>query len=255
MANHSLFVPTFWSKRNPLDLTAFLAFLKRQWNQQPVRRLSTAFAVSAILHMTLMLYVAVQPPQPRLSRGTEIEARIIFAQQINPQRDITANQIVLTAPQTSDLKVASNYSAELTSEPAISFVTSRDNVSEKIEQQAATPRVDELSRPVIPLPADHTYYPASQLDIRPKSLAPIVPVFPSDAAAAHVNGRVVLLVLIDETGQINDVSIVEATPAGYFEEATLIAIRNMRFHPGQRFGQAVKSRVLLSIDYDEPNHF
>ena len=66
---------------------------------------------------------------------------------------------------------------------------------------------------------------------------------------AKVDGRLLVLLLIDEFGVVNDASIVESQPPGYFEEAALAVFRAARFSPAQKQGHAVKSRVLLQVKY------
>jgi len=73
--------------------------------------------------------------------------------------------------------------------------------------------------------------------------------YPESAASAKVDGRLVVLLLIDEFGMVNDASIVEAQPEGYFEDAAFAVFRSARFSPGQKQGRAVKSRVLLQVKY------
>lgn len=58
-----------------------------------------------------------------------------------------------------------------------------------------------------------------------------------------------MTLLIDETGRVNEVSKVEAEPAGDFEDAVRRAFASARFLPARKGGQAVKSRVLISFTY------
>ena len=58
-----------------------------------------------------------------------------------------------------------------------------------------------------------------------------------------------MLLLIDEFGVVNEASVVEAHPEGYFEESTLSVFRAARFSPAQKQGHAVKSRVLLQVRF------
>ena len=101
----------------------------------------------------------------------------------------------------------------------------------------------------VPFIRDPTYYPAKQLDVYPQPLTAIKLDYPESAASARVDGRVVVLLLIDEFGMVNEASIVEAQPEGYFEDAALAVFRAARFAPGQKQGRAVKSRVLLQVKY------
>jgi len=101
----------------------------------------------------------------------------------------------------------------------------------------------------IPLIRDPTYYPARQLDVYPQPLAPIQPKCPHDAIVDRVNGRVQLLLLIDEFGMVNEVSIAESQPPGQFDEAAATAFREAHFSAAQKQGYPVKSRVLLRVSF------
>jgi protein TonB len=101
----------------------------------------------------------------------------------------------------------------------------------------------------VPFIRDPTYYPAKQLDVFPQPLTPIRLDYPDSAANARADGRVTILLLIDEFGIVNDVSVTEAKPEGYFEEATIAVFRAAKFSPAQRQGHPVKSRVTLQVKY------
>jgi protein TonB len=112
------------------------------------------------------------------------------------------------------------------------------------DQDSALPKV------AIPLFEDPTYYPAKQLDERPQAKRPVNPVYPDAAAVAGVEGEVMLLLLIDETGKVRDVSVVEAKPEGYFEESAMVAFHSAEFTPAIKQGRRVKSRVLIRVQYN-----
>lgn len=98
---------------------------------------------------------------------------------------------------------------------------------------------------------DPTYYPAKQLDVLPRPLASIKPKYPPEADAANVTGQVKLLILIDEQGVVQDISVVEAKPEGYgFEESAVDAFRNARFNPAMRKGRPVKSRGIFVVTFE-----
>lgn len=102
----------------------------------------------------------------------------------------------------------------------------------------------------VPLLEDPIYYPAKQLDVHPAALNPIKPVYPEKGVELGVDGKVILLLLIDEVGAVKEASVVEADPEGIFEESSLAAFRNARFAPAKKNGRAVKSRVLIRVSYE-----
>jgi protein TonB len=99
----------------------------------------------------------------------------------------------------------------------------------------------------IPLIRDPTYYPAKQLDVYPQPLAEIRLQYPETAGRA--DGLLLMLLLIDEFGAVNEVSVIEADPPGIFEEAARAVFQAARFSPGVRQGRTVKSRVLIRVKY------
>jgi len=81
-------------------------------------------------------------------------------------------------------------------------------------------------------------------------LQSIQPFYPDEAASANVTGSVVLLLLLDEGGKVQDISVDEANPPGMFDQSALDAFRNARFSPAQRHGRTVKSRVRIKVTYE-----
>jgi protein TonB len=114
---------------------------------------------------------------------------------------------------------------------------------------AAAPASSPGSGVELPLIRDPTYYPARQLDVYPQPVVMIQPKCPDAAVAQRINGRVQLLLLIDEFGVVNDASIIDAQPAGVFDDATLLGFRVARFVPAQKQGNHVKSRVVLRVNF------
>ena len=94
------------------------------------------------------------------------------------------------------------------------------------------------------------YVPANELDERPQIHSHVEPAFPLDANAPA--GRVVLRLLIGETGAVDKAVVVQADPRGPFEEAAVEAFAPARFSPGRKNGVAVKSALTLELRFGEP---
>ncbi len=97
------------------------------------------------------------------------------------------------------------------------------------------------------MPPDPVYYPARQLDVYPALLQPVKLKYPD--SPDKVGGRVLVMLLIDEAGAVDEISIAEAEPAGYFEHTVHAAFSSARFSPARKDGHAVKSRVLVRVNY------
>ncbi|GBL45858.1 proline-rich protein [Sulfuriferula multivorans] len=102
----------------------------------------------------------------------------------------------------------------------------------------------------VPLLVDPTYYTAKQLDVQPRALAAISPVYPPDAVARGTAGWVVLKLKLDEGGNVQDVEVSDASPPGIFDQSARDAFRNARFAPAQKDGRAVKSLVQIKVRYE-----
>ncbi len=83
---------------------------------------------------------------------------------------------------------------------------------------------------------------------RPVQQAPMA--YPSKARAQGLEGYVVLSLLISASGEIEKVQVLEATPAGVFEDAALAGIRDWRFEPAQYQGRSVKVWARQRIRFD-----
>ena len=83
---------------------------------------------------------------------------------------------------------------------------------------------------------------------RPTFQAPVS--YPRTARAQGVQGYVVLSLLISAAGEIEKVQVLEAEPAGIFEESAKEGVRNWRFEPAQYQGRNVKVWAKQRIRFD-----
>lgn len=98
--------------------------------------------------------------------------------------------------------------------------------------------------------ADTTYYPTRQLDVYPAPLTPIAVPYPERALQDNKAGRALVMLLIDAYGKVDEVAVVEAEPAGYFEDAAMKTFEHVRFSAARRNGLPVRSRVLIHLNFD-----
>jgi periplasmic protein TonB len=215
-----------------VQMPAFDPVSTRAW-----MRLIKAVVLSFLLHLALLVGIPVNPTGgvPQLVTTT-ITARLEPA---SVESEPVAESVAVVpdptpAPRADQPPKSTQAKAETKPEPV-----------RAVEQPASSP----ASGIEVPFIRDPTYYPAKQLDVYPQPLNPIQLDYPESAASAKVDGRLLVLLLIDEFGVVNDASIVESQPQGYFEDAALAVFRAARFSPAQKQGHAVKSRVLLQIKY------
>lgn len=205
-------------------------------------RLLVAFTLSLVLHVALLLSVPVNPTGGMSSVVATIYARLEPATPepaVNSEPPPDATLIPADTATVPEAKAAEP-------EPP----PPQAQAETKPEPKPVTPPPYSPSGGIeLPLIRDPTYYPAKQLDVYPQPLTAIKLDYPDSAAAERIDGRLLMLLLIDEFGVVNEASVVEAHPEGYFEETTLSVFRATRFSPAQKQGHPVKSRVLLQVKY------
>jgi TonB family protein len=116
-------------------------------------------------------------------------------------------------------------------------------------------RVEPVPTPQVAVrpPAESALAPApdyllgARLDPGPRPLGSIEPEYPDSANLQE--GKVVLRVLISDTGVVDDVAVVRAEPKGLFESAALDAFRVARFSPGMVLGSPVKSQITVEVEF------
>ncbi|MHB9116827.1 MAG: energy transducer TonB [Burkholderiales bacterium] len=209
------------------------------------KRLGLALLASLALHLALLLGVRVKSVAAPEAEPAALQVRLVSVKPEQAQAG-TAKTEPIPKPalkQDSPQPIAPKPQAEHGDSAAVPTPP----------QHSAPPAADVLdARPSldIPLVDAPTYYPSKQLDIQPAALQPIKPIYPDEAAQRNIQGSVVLLLLIDESGTVREASVVEAKPEGYFEETALSAFRQARFRPAERKGRVVKSRVLIRVSFE-----
>ena len=88
------------------------------------------------------------------------------------------------------------------------------------------------------------------VDIPPRPIQRTPPKYPKQAQKKGIEGYVVLSLLIDNRGQVQDIVVVESYPAETFERSALDAIQSWSFQPGEYKGQAVPVRVTQTLKFE-----
>ena len=106
----------------------------------------------------------------------------------------------------------------------------------------------------VPLLADTRYYLAKELDVQPVALRRPEPIYPPRAEEQGVAGRVLVRLRLEADGSISKTEVVSVTPAGaygdMFRQATLEALRAVRFRPARRGGQPVRAVVEIPVVFE-----
>ena len=112
---------------------------------------------------------------------------------------------------------------------------------------APTPPEASAVRPGPALGDARDYLMAGLLSVGPRPLDDIEPLYPD--AADQRSGKVVLRLLIGDTGHVDDVAVVRASPPGLFDASAIEAFSKARFSPGLAGGIAVKSQITVEVEF------
>lgn len=97
------------------------------------------------------------------------------------------------------------------------------------------------------LPPAPAYLSGGRLDPGPRPLQDVEPAFPDEAGLQH--GIVVLRLLINEFGVVDQAAVVRSVPKGLFEKSAVEAFAAARFSPGMLLGLPVKSQVTIEVEF------
>lgn len=100
------------------------------------------------------------------------------------------------------------------------------------------------------IPVPDLYFTRSQVDVPATPLERTPLIYPAEAYIWKLAGRVQARVFINESGEIDQVSIVHAHPPGIFEEAALAALWQIRYKPALIGGIPVRSQRLVEVGFD-----
>jgi protein TonB len=104
------------------------------------------------------------------------------------------------------------------------------------------PELRDLPPPPLRDPAGERFF---AFDLAPVAVDLAVPVYPELARDAGIEGKVTVIVLIDEEGKVIDASVENSDVTPAMERAALAAARKSRFDPARQGTRPVKAQVAV----------
>ena len=112
----------------------------------------------------------------------------------------------------------------------------------------AEPRpTDVVQPPAPPAPPAPTPNVEASVDASYKNRNP--PKYPPAALRAGITGTVVLIIDVDASGNVTNVSVEKSSRNRDLDRAAMDAARKWRFNPGSQGGQKVAGRVRVPVDF------
>jgi protein TonB len=210
--------------------------LPQDVSQAAFARLSVAVVLSTTLHLYLIYGLALQPAHSPSDRLSIINARLLPG-------------VAMTKKHTSEAPAAQRQ-RNVAVQPQVSSLP--EPIETPVPAAQAPPPGDRSPEPEDSTASfpDPVHYAARDLDVYPQPLNRVEPVYPQTALAGEIGGSVTLLLLIDESGRVTNASVVDAFPPDVFDESALRALAAIAYSPAQKDGRAVRSRILVKVDYD-----
>lgn len=88
------------------------------------------------------------------------------------------------------------------------------------------------------------------MDTPPQPLRRIQPKFPDRARRGGIEGFVKMSVYVSESGSVEQVRVLDATPRGVFEEVAQEAIKGWEFQPGVYQGESVAGWITQTFRFE-----
>jgi len=224
------------------------------WSERT--RTVVCFAASVLAHALVIVGLVVRPPAGPAAGPGIIEARLEGSVGTPDETQLAARPAPDDPPehpapdappqssQPSRPELPFDDSAHAKSLPPPASAAAGFSGSGEETNESPLPEIESVAA------VDDTWYAARQLDVLPTALVEVQPVYPEAAATQSIGGEVTLLLLVDEMGQVRERSVVASEPPGVFDEAALAAFRKVPFQPAMKDGRRVRSRVLVTVNFN-----
>jgi len=207
-------------------------------------------AVSLLLHASVYLVLA---PSSGVSIGSELNNAVrepiyVTLKSLFPnderEKVVSSGEVVIFVQNSDILTPArANKSAKNADE------TTKDG---RIVSESTTAEIIKSTEaPVSILPPAPGYLFGAGLHRQPRLLNEISLDYPAEAGARE--GHVTLRILVSERGAVDNLAVVRADQAGYFEEVALTAFARAVFAPGEFLGAPVKSQFFVEVEFTPIN--
>ena len=87
----------------------------------------------------------------------------------------------------------------------------------------------------------------ADLPVTPRKIGDIRPVYPEIARAAHVEGTVILEAVLDTSGRVTQLRVIQSSPM--LDQAALDAVRQWRYTPSLYGGHPVSVLMTITVRF------
>jgi len=207
--------------------------------------------------LAIGLHAALLMPSPTTLTGSALShaapamvVRLLTREMVLPGApSVSAEGLDVAAPEALPPPPASARNASKQGDAAPATAAASTLAAEPAPNAAVVTAPPPPAAPGLP-PAPE-YFAGGLLDPGPRPLEDVEPLYPEEAKQQE--GSVVLRLLINEAGTVDNAAVVRAFPAGLFERSALDAFGKAKFSPGRMLGVAVKSQITIEVMFTPIN--
>ena len=208
-------------------------------------------AIAAALALHLLVIVGGQVgARPSAPSGLTASMTVRFVEAVAAAKPVQ----VVDAQERSNA-VDARQPAPAAERPSAVAGPYKPRAASAVVAAAPLPRPEPLAarpppaaQPAAPaLPPAPAYLLGANLDVGPQPIGDIEPEYPESANLQE--GKVVVRVLINEAGSVDNVAVVRSAPAGLFDPSALEAFAKAQFSPGRAGGVPVKSQITVEVHF------
>jgi protein TonB len=218
-------------------------------------------AASLALHAGLLVWVSSVPPAPPHAGRPASELVVVEVTRPSPAPEVKPatpppappparikrfraavpppNDVPLPQPAAEPPPVVVGLTMQSTTTAGSYAAPVGNTLAAKAPERATAPA--EVQPPVAA--------PLYEVDSQPTVIGEVKIPYPEEARARGLEGRVVLRILVDETGQVRSVKLVSG-PGGGLDEAATKAVARFRFRPAMRKGQPVATEIRYAYTFE-----
>lgn len=206
-------------------------------------RLSTAFALSLLLHAALLSWLA--PPAQR-GRAASDEALVVrFAVPTPPPQGVHPRERTDASPRARVRPVERERAG-----PSVAIAENAPSPRAPRSEHIGSGSVQQISEDSRQLNTDRLSPRRGKFPgIASADLSDAPVTYPRSELRARAHGSVLLELLISDSGKLVEATVIERGGSADYQAAALRAARRLRFTPGVEDGRPVPSRLLLEFRY------
>jgi periplasmic protein TonB len=105
-------------------------------------------------------------------------------------------------------------------------------------------------RPAVQAPPPKIRFRSDELDRQPERISMVNPVYPYRAKRLGIQGSVAVKFLVDRTGAVRELTIIEANPPDMFNDTVMKTLEKWAFKPGRKDGKDVETWITTRIHFE-----